>query len=65
MERWFFSCLERAAGGSVCQSRRQHAQIVVKAESSNEDKEVLLGIGSLNHLKALEWKQESKYSLFP
>lgn len=36
MERRYFSFLERAAGGSVCQSKRQHAQAVVKAQSSKK-----------------------------
>lgn len=44
MERRYLTVLARVVGGSVCQSRRQRAQTVVKAESSNED-EVLLGTG--------------------
>lgn len=50
----YFTSLERAAGGSVCQLRRQHAQTAVKLQPSNE--EAQLGMGFLNYVKALRWK---------
>lgn len=45
----------------MCQLRKQHAQTVVKVQPSDE--EARLEMGFLNHVKALKWKQESKYSL--
>lgn len=44
----------KAAGGSVCQLKRQYAHSAVKLQPSDEEGQ--LGVGFLNHVKALKRK---------